>query len=435
MAELPIRSGHYGLRVLFKNMENLPIEILLAIFRYLDASACFKSRLVSRKWRRLAARGCISLTVSNGAFDRITFEESVIGSISLIGSLHECSSDEASKSRKRTRGHLPEPAVLVRNDALLSVVSRFTRFENRRQHDQVYGVPTKLRGFAARTEFDNRSPFVALDLKASKFHAGQRSCTSVISGEILDTIIGRPRPIVRVLEVLNISELRHLQRLSVRGCSFLRRLFLPPNLVALDASGCTNLRRLYMPRDVGSHGLEALNLNGCRSLEVQEGNELFGPVTELAFRNAKEVDFSAVSTRAALAIARALGVTTCLETVSLRYVATDHMLMALSHSTSARESLRFIDVAFSSEVTDTALGALVQSASKLERINLRGCTKVSVECYNKLPVLLLNRTSGTVDGQSSTDRKARKGDNIFSFVAAHGLPKKRASKPNIIAKS
>jgi hypothetical protein len=190
-----------------------------------------------------------------------------------------------------------------------------------------------------------------------------------------------------------------------------------------------------MPRDVGSHGLEALNLNGCRSLEVQEGNELFGPVTELAFRNAKEVDFSAVSTRAALAIARALGVTTCLETVSLRYVATDHMLMALSHSTSARESLRFIDVAFSSEVTDTALGALVQSASKLERINLRGCTKVSVECYNKLPVLLLNRMSGTVDGQSSTDRKARKGDNIFSFVAAHGLPKKRASKPNIIAKS
>mmetsp|Transcript_1266 Transcript_1266/g.2326 ORF Transcript_1266/g.2326 Transcript_1266/m.2326 type:complete len:426 (-) Transcript_1266:266-1543(-) len=424
-----------SLRVLFKNMENLPIEILLAICRYLDVSACFKSRLVSRKWRRLAARGCISLTVSNRAFDRITFEESVIGSISLIGSLHECSSEEASKPRKRTRGHLPEPAVLVRNDALLSVLSRFTRFENRPQHDQVDGVPTKLRGFAARIECDNRSPFVALDLKTSKFHGGQRLCTNVITGEILDTIIGRPRPIVRVLEVLNISELCHLQRLSVRGCSFLRQLFLPPNLVAFDASGCTYLRRLYMPRGVGCHGLEALNLNGCRSLEVQEGNELFGPGTELALRNANEVDLSAVSTRAALAIARALGVTTCLETVSLRYVATDHMLMALSQSTSARESLRFIDVAFSSEVTDTALGALVQSASKLERFNLRGCKKVSVECYNKLPVLLKNRMSGTVDGQSSSDRKARKGDNIFFFIAAHGLLKERASKPNKIANS
>ena len=31
-----------------------------------------------------------------------------------------------------------------------------------------------------------------------------------------------------------------------------------------------------------------------------------------------------------------------------------------------------------------------------------------------------------MDGQSSTDRKARKGDNIFSFTAAHGLSKKRA---------
>jgi hypothetical protein len=109
--------------------------------------------------------------------------------------------------------------------------------------------------------------------------------------------------------------------------------------------------------------------------------------------------------------------------------------MALSQSTSARESLRFIDVAFSSEVTDTALGALVQSASKLERLNLRGCKKVSVECYNKLPVLLKNRMSGTVDGQSSSDRKARKGDNNFSFIAAHGLLKKRASKPNKIANS
>ena len=214
---------------------------------------------------------------------------------------------------------------------------------------------------------------------------------------------------MRVLEVLNISELHHLQRLSVRGCSFLRRLYLPPNLVALDASGCTNLRHLSMPRGVGSDGLEALNLNGCRSLEMQEGNELFGPGTELALRNAKEVDLSAVSTRAAPAIARALGVTTCLETLSLRYVATDHMLMALSQSISARESLRLIDVAFSTEVTDTAVDALVQGASKLERFNLRGCKKVSVECYNKVPVLLLKRMSGDSGRAKQYRSKGKKG--------------------------
>lgn len=109
-------------------MESLPVEILLAIFSNLNASECFKSRRVCRKWLRLAARGCMSLTVvCGGALRNNRYD---IGGISLIGSLQsEGTSEEASKPRKRTRGHLPEPAVLLegRPVASLSVQSLFSK--------------------------------------------------------------------------------------------------------------------------------------------------------------------------------------------------------------------------------------------------------------------------------------------------------------------
>ena len=132
---------------------------------------------------------------------------------------------------------------------------------------------------------------------------------------------------------------------------------------------------------------------------------------------------SAVNPDVAPALASALRVNVCLESLSLRYVATDAMLLALSESESARGSLRLLDVAFSSKVTDTAVDVLVRSAPDLERLNLRGCSNISVECYNKVPVSLLNCKNGRTGDNSAceqhdTERRARKGDLIFCFVEA-----------------
>lgn len=407
-----------------RTMEDLPIDVLPIVFSYLDASTCIRVRLVCHKWRLSSGRGCLFLRV--GHLQSSEWRHDLrVGSIILKGSIHQdCIIDNAGSNRlKRTRGHLPEPNVFPEGLEVssLTVLSGIARFDNRFHQVLSDGVATKWRGFAAKIEREGQTPFVALDLEASKIEVAHRAMAGH-SGPLFDGITGKPRSLKRALEFLNVCGLSQLKRLSVRGCSSLEALYLPPSLVAVDASGCTNLRRLSMPEGVSESGLVALNLNGCRSLETQ-GELLFGPGTEQALVNAREIDLSGVNLIVAPAIARALRVTTCLDTLSIRYVATDDVLFALSESVSARETLRFIDVAFSTELTDTSVEVLIQSASKLERLNLRGCKKVSVECYNKVPVLLMNRQSG-VSGcdsgrlQSNPGRKARKGDNVFSFVAA-----------------
>jgi len=422
-------------------MDSLPVDVLPIVFSYLDAAACMRCRLVCQRWQRISGKGCVLLALKYYALPP-DGRRPVLGGVTLMGSGEDWAGAETInfRSLKRTRGHLPEPRVLFEGQEVtpLTVLSRLARFDNRFSHVLSDAVPTKERGFAVKIEREGgQTQLISLDMEASTFEVAWRACAGQRwingvphPGPLFDRIDEKPRKLKKALEWLNLTGLQHLQRLSVRGCSSLWKMFLPPGLVALDASGCTSLRLISVPEGVKDDGLIALNLSGCRSLEPR-GEEMFGPWTEQAMKSVKEVDLSAVNRSLAPALASALRVTTCLETLSLRYVATDDILLALSESESARETLRLLDVAFSTELTDVAVEALVQSAPNLERFNLRGCRGISIECYNKIPVLLMNRQSGYTSHDresepSTADRKARKGDNIFSFVASGVKASKRA---------
>ena len=55
---------------------------------------------------------------------------------------------------------------------------------------------------------------------------------------------------------------------TVKGCTGLRTLLVPPSLTALDASGLGNLRSLaFATGAAAATGLSVLNLSGCRSLD------------------------------------------------------------------------------------------------------------------------------------------------------------------------
>lgn len=413
-------------------MESLPIDVLQLIFSYVDANTCLRCKFVSQRWRSVTGKGCVFLHVKDGTLDSIM---NVIGSVTLVGSRElESDVETVDNVRKRTRGHLPEPSVLPvgREVSQITILSHIAR-ENKHDSDALSdGESKKWNAFAFRLEREEQSRCTSFDIALSTFERACRACSSPTEIYPLgDKIEEKSRQLKKAVEDLGLAGLRHLQRLSVRGCSSLRSLYLPPSLVALDATGCTSLRRISVPEGTNEVGLVALNLNGCRSLEPRAGT-LFGPSTEPAIRRVKQADMSALNHSCSSAIANALRITTCLEVLSLRYVATDDVILALSESESARESLRLLDVAFSAELTDVAVEELVRSAPNLERFNLRGCKKVSVECYNKTPVLLMNRHNGTNSKQNGNaepkttngDRKARKGDNIFSFTATSSKRKK-----------
>ena len=94
-------------------------------------------------------------------------------------------------------------------------------------------------------------------------------------------------------------------------------------------------------------------------------------------------------------------------------------------------NLRLADCAFSKDITDAGVNALVQGAPRLQRINLRGCDSISAECYNITPITLLERSRAqSADGASgaaaaaapaaavkaaSPSKMRRKGDNMFWF--------------------
>ena len=255
----------------------------------------------------------------------------------------------------------------------------------------------------------------------------------------------------RMLIQVDLSSLQHLQRCSFSGCSVLKRLRIPGSLKALDVSGCTLLQDLHAE---GCH-LDALNLNGCRSLShirlltktdesppssitsfshAESRLSPFSMQTEPRFyisvTNAKEIDLSSTTQLPILLVAQALAITTRLELISLRYVAQDSWLDALAQSTSAQQSLHRIDLSFSSAITDKSVLALVKSATHLERVNLRGCQGISVACYNQVPLLLRGslkdcKSETTEDTLSSSSLK-RKGDNIFHLL--EGITGNRQTK-------
>jgi hypothetical protein len=283
----------------------------------------------------------------------------------------------------------------------------------------------------------------------------------------------------KMLQVVDLTCLRHLERLSIKGCSKLKVLRVPSSLVALDASACTELREIgfnlgddddsNIDNGIGSSGgniegesrtqsahahvLNALNLNGCRSLS----KATFFPQGFLA--NVEELDLTSVTNLPRDLIERGLRTARCLKNVSLRYMATDAMLHAMttavgnsnssstvssvvrSDTTSSpssthamfdsadgsacAHSLMLVDLAFS-HVTDGAVEELVKKSNRLERCNLRGCKGISGACYNQVPMYLSSRQNmegedeefaidyGSDEGD--TQKRKRKGDNIFFFV-------------------
>lgn len=199
---------------------------------------------------------------------------------------------------------------------------------------------------------------------------------------------------------------------------------LPPCLTALDASCCVVLSNVSFP--FGQRvPCRALNLKGCRSLEASAPSSLFGAATSDVVRNLHELDLSSTSRLGKEAVARALGQARALETLSLRYVATDEALLAISQSVAGRTSLRFLDVSFSPGLSDAPCEALVDAAPRLERLNLRACSNVSAGIYNGTPITLSQRISGrdvSLSSEYADDltrtRSRRKGDNMFFFCAS-----------------
>jgi hypothetical protein len=229
----------------------------------------------------------------------------------------------------------------------------------------------------------------------------------------------------RILCQLDLSSLRHLDSCSVKGCGSLTIVHLPPSLTALDASFCGVLRRIVLPfgQRVPCH---ALNLNGCLLLEASTPSSIFGAATSDVMRHLRELDMSSTNRLGHEMVAHALSLVQALEALSLRYVATDAALLALSQSLASHQSLRFLDVSFSANLSDSPCEVVVDAAPKLERLNLRACSNVSAAVYNTIPITLFRRinNSGGHVTESNSDadatnvqgrKNARKGDTIFFF--------------------
>ena len=278
--------------------------------------------------------------------------------------------------------------------------------------------------------------------------------------ETLSRISGK-----KLIQVVDLTCLRHLERLSVKGCSKLKVLRVPHCLRALDASACTELREIVMGnmylgdeydgtsvstatssyggtgalsaekdnttrRQSNNNFLTALNLNGCRSL-TKASFFAQGFLT-----NVLELDMTSVTKLSTDLIVEGFSCAQSLRNISLRHMATDAMLHALakadifhggsdmsagtgtgtgsstvgmnncdvciSNGSTCVPPLMLVDLSFS-HVTDGPLEELVRRAKKLERCNLRGCKGISGSCYNQVPIHLSKVHVGVEDQEFAID--------------------------------
>eukprot|EP00937_MAST-01D_sp_MAST-1D-sp2_P000651 g651.t1 len=307
----------------------------------------------------------------------------------------------------RTSGHLPTPEVI---DASM---------------EQAAEPPMEARGGAWHGSTGGRVEagglgrvygggtvrvLRALDLSVSTVRA-----TTGAPGAA--TVIGKkPRPLRRALAFADVASLRWLCSLTVKGCTQLRTLLLPPSLTALDAS-TSSLAAAAIVGDGGAGGaggagsgalegegggegagLLILSLGNCRELGLGAAAAAGGALacrrrpllSRQSLSRCRELDLGWCHSLPGAAIADALRHARGLASASLRSVATDAVLSALGASEAARSGrLKLVDCAFSKQLTDAGVGALTQQARGLGRVNLRGCSKVSAACYNRTPILLL----------------------------------------------
>ena len=450
----------------------LPNEALSAIFLYLNARESIGCRGVCKRWSHAAGAGCLTLRLRGPALPAHSELPSIlhgrvnnVGLVSFAGTLVEKKPDFNSKDDKksspkagpvrRVRGHLPQPATLstesqtgklkFASDCLINAsradaisAGHWQSLTNTRLPFRgSFQCAIRIESLCALTQ-----NLVSLDLSSSS--STFEYCTTSLlppsmagrSGPmpLVAEIVRKgkkPRLLRSFLEELDVSSLHCLEQLSVRACGNLQFLNLNPSLRSLDAGGCSNLIRIDFPR--GASGLlSALDLGGCRNLRYNKGaghyrlalrSSLLGPNTVAALSNIINLDMSHVCKGDALNMIScdALRSSKRLETFSLRYGATDDILLALSESESARSGkLRLVDLAFSPDVTDAAVEMLAKNAPSLERLNLRGCKKVSSSCYNHIPVYLERRRRREDEGKMLEEDESfrscsRKGDNLFYF--------------------
>lgn len=373
-------------------MDSLPTQVLQYIFSFVPTDDCLTCTGVSLLWRDFAFRHCSFVVVRTKPCRDFRLE--IIGSKSKFSKQNDVCNIQRNKNNTlvRTKGHLPDPIVL--EDEMTLVY---------REEKKVDSVKVEI-PISSRLEcVDNgQHEFItSLDLEHS-----------LLNNKSLGKIIIH----------LNLGCLNFLKRLSVSRCRNLKTLTIPSQLEGLDARSCAELLSIRIGSSselVNEPSLKLLNLNGCRKLITTTfPNDLLSPRMQ-SLTNLVEFDITSANSLSKTSISNSLAVATCLESISLRYIANDDMIYALSASPSARNNLKVLDAAFSS-LTDEAVASLIQSTTKLERFNLRGCSKISSQCYNEVPLYLSKRLQGEDDSFRLSDvytsRKKRKGDNLFLFI-------------------
>lgn len=434
----------------------LPKEALSSIFTYLDPIESVSCRAVCKRWSKSAGQGVVLLKLRRPPKERFYLVKHIIGYITFNGRIQTRDTNGKDNQTsihtesQRTRGHLLKPSVSitqdVHNDNNLADVSitfatdrlkdtergcliRECRNINSRSDAFQAGYILSLRSglsigslwnssrYLCAIEVEGTEPFVSLDLSTKLSKAVY--CYRQIAEDIVFDQMIRPKKQTTLrsnLEELDLSGLHHLRELSVRGCSKLIKLKLPQSLKSLDAGGCTELCRINFPNGVDC--LKSLDLNGCRELDQPS---LLGLHTSKSMKNVIHLDISNVKGLDDV-ICSALTSTASLETFSCRYAATGDIIKALAESGSAASNLRLVDIAFSQQVTDESVELLARSTTKLERLSMRGCKKITAGCYNHIPIYLERRRhredqdSSLLEGDETLRSCSRKkGDNLFYF--------------------
>ncbi len=397
---------------------HLPVETVSLIFSFLDSLDSLYYRRVSKSWRqRLFGCASISCNVSSmSAFANVS-----IDGVRLKGSPPE--DEEANHSsildRKllpfhRTKGQLPEPRVLSsRNQVFCEKPLEFCARGN--------SIAFRMEGHGNQLVWDT------VDLSLSSCLMTRLARIQPLPGAPFVLCQKRTKPLLkRIILRADLSGVQHLKRLSLRGCTQLQVLHLSPGLEALDVSSCSNLTTIVFPMGQ-TRELEALNLRGCRSLEAQDRTRLFGAATADVMRHVKDFDLSSTKRLDTTVVADAIRMACALESLSLRYIASDPIIRALADSEASKTTLRYLDVSFSEDLKDEACESLVNSAIYLERFNLRACKCVSAALYNGVPMWLQNRSddtsarfssNSTSNTNTSSRPSRRKGDVIFQFTSS-----------------
>ena len=491
----------------------IPPEALDRIFLFCSAEECLSNRRVCSLWHARLT-GCALIQYSCPPM--LPYCHNMIEQIRIVGTKRRYfpvvnngddfngdNNKRMQHRRKRTRGHLPEPQVRLSPEDCCSHEE-----DDEKESDDTLlpkgllpirkcGTAFRLEGFEDEDDGSknkqDRSPagyfWDGINFAESSItllhHQGSASSQSPAptSGLVDLSTMRRSRILKNLLKHVDLCSVSRLERLSVKGCSNLQTLLIPTCLIALDASSCSRLESISMPLFDNNDAqqmlststtsqqrrcLTALNINGSRKLEKLFTNETAPNILKFL----KELDVSSVHKLASnesggCLLSAILYESMRLESLSLRYVATNNLINQLAKSKSAcggssvggehhPPSLQLVDVAFSRELQDHSVQGLITVAYRLERINLRGCANISGQCYNQTPVLLAERQrrlqqqqqqvtkNGVIapttsrgstvskDGSSSmmtdyvttsqdkddepTHHSRRKGDNIFYFI-------------------